>query len=87
MALFVSHRFRLRGASNQPVSRGTMFVVTTYWLMIGLSLAIMVTALLQMLPLLGTREIARAIDIHRYCGLALLPIALIHPVLLKMCRR
>ena len=64
-----------------------LLTTKVYWLMLALSVLVVGTILLTMLPFLGTRNSMQMIALHRYCGLGLFVTALIHPLLLMKCSR
>lgn len=53
----------------------------SYTLLLVLSIGVMGTILLSMLPVFGTESMRSLIDLHRYAGLGLLVVTVLHGVL------
>ena len=70
------------GADPPPfVDRGCSPSAVAYALILVLSLVVIGTIWLAMLPLFGTSGLDRLIDVHRYSGLGLLAATVVHGLL------
>ncbi|MBI1368253.1 MAG: hypothetical protein GC162_06325 [Planctomycetes bacterium] len=65
-------------ATPTKPARFSCLTKLTFWLMLIAGFVVLATMLINMLPLLGTHDIERMIAIHRYAGLALVAVAVIH---------
>ncbi len=62
------------------------FAKLTFWLILLTGLLTAATMLFSMLPIMGTHEMEQMLTIHRYAGLALVVVTIMHVYLIVMGR-